>query len=480
MSEQIGTSELREAPADRGAARPRARDERLPMAHIGAYSLPVVWLGSLGLVQSLYLMKFATDVLLIAPAVMGMIYGLGRIWDAISDPLAGYLSDRSQARRGRRRSWMYASAVPIGVGTVMLWSPPDALGPVALVAWIGVAYFAYETANTAFQVPHGALGVELTSNYHERTRLFGYRHLFMAVGMIFGVAGFEWLRRADDQRAVAFAFSVIFGVALTATILYTTMRLPERSEYSGRGSDRITKAFADVLRNPHARLILIVYGVETFGSSSLALLATYVMQYVIAAPEMTTPFILLYFVPQFAFTPMWMALSRRVGKKHLWVFSMSMLTIGYSCLFFVRDYGTDLLFVTAGILGLGGGCGMVVAPSVKADVIDYDEYLTGERKEGAYLAVWNFVRKAAMGLSAMMTGFVLQWIGFEPNVEQSESTKNAMMMLFSFMPAGGYLIGTLIFLRFRFNEREHARVREILDERNRAFRSEAGRFDPPN
>ena len=137
------------------------------------------------------------------------------------------------------------------------------------------------------------------------------------------------------------------------------------------------------------------------------------MEYVLEAPELTVYFILLYFVPQFALTPLWITLSRRFGKKRLWVFSMALLTVGYSGLFFVRELGTDLLYVIGPVLGIGGGCGQVVAPSIKADVVDYDEYLTGERKEGAYLAVWNFVRKAAAGVSAMLTGFVLQIVGFE-------------------------------------------------------------------
>jgi GPH family glycoside/pentoside/hexuronide:cation symporter len=450
----------------------------LPLGTIFAYGLPTAAIGFISIVFSLYLMKFATDVLLIAPGVMGVIYGLGRIWDAISDPLAGYLSDRSLAARGRRRSWMFASAFPIGLGIVLLWSPWPSLGPVGLVAWMALALFLYETANTAYLIPHGALGVELTANYHERTRLFGYRHVLMAAGMILGVGGFELLRSAEEQRRVAFLGSLLIGAVTAALIFYTTARLPERADYRGRGAQRLGKAFADVFRNPHARLILIVFGIETFGASSLAILATYVMEYVIEAPELTAYFILLYFVPQFALTPVWIALSRRFGKKQLWVFSMALLTVGYSGLFFIRELGTDLLYVIGPVLGIGGGCGQVVAPSIKADVVDYDEYLTGERKEGAYLAVWNFVRKAAAGVSAMMTGFVLQIVGFEPNVEQTEATKLAMMALFGLAPGVAYLIGTLLFLRFSFNEQEHARVTAVLESR-RLGGGTAARPGPP-
>ena len=115
--------------------------------------------------------------------------------------------------------------------------------------------------------------------------------------------------------------------------------------------------------------------------------------------------------------------------------------------------------------GVGGGCGAVVGPSIKADVIDYDELVTGERKEGSYFAVWNFVRKSAFGLTAMLTGFALQASGFQPNVEQTEQAKLAMSVLIGLVPGFFYGAGTLLFLRFGLNEREHAAVRAELDAR---------------
>ena len=102
-----------------------SRELRLSTSVIWAYCLPMVSLQFMGMLFGIYLMKFATDVLLVAPGAMGLLFLIGRGWDAVSDPVAGYLSDRSTARRGRRRSWMVASALPILVTTVMLWSPPS-------------------------------------------------------------------------------------------------------------------------------------------------------------------------------------------------------------------------------------------------------------------------------------------------------------------------------------------------------------------
>ena len=149
-----------------------------------AFGAPAVGAGYMYLLLSLYVMKFSTDVLLIAPGVMGAIYSLSRIWDAISDPLVGYFSDRTSSRLGRRRTWILASCLPISLGFYMVFAPPMSFDTAALTWWMAVAIIFFYSAMTLFFVPHMALGAELTTDYHERSRLFGMRHLFYTIGSI--------------------------------------------------------------------------------------------------------------------------------------------------------------------------------------------------------------------------------------------------------------------------------------------------------
>ena len=143
--------------------------QRLPLSAILVYSLPTVGAGFMFLLIGLYLMKFATDVLLIPPAAMGFIFGASRIWDAISDPVAGYLSDRTRHRSGRRRPWIFVSIFPIGAAYLMAWSPPASLTGDSLILWMGVGVFGFYSAMTIFIVPHMSLGAELTADYHDRS-----------------------------------------------------------------------------------------------------------------------------------------------------------------------------------------------------------------------------------------------------------------------------------------------------------------------
>ena len=98
-------------------------------------------------------------------------------------------------------------------------------------------------------------------------------------------------------------------------------------------------------------------------------------------------------------------------------------------------------------------------------MIDYDEYLTGQRKEGAYFAAWNFVFKASFGITLMLTGYVLEFSGFVPNQEQTDAVKLALRSLYALYPFVCFCISALIFSRFGLDEAEHARIKAVLDER---------------
>jgi len=173
-----------------------------------------------------------------------------------------------------------------------------------------------------------------------------------------------------------------------------------------------------------------------------------------------------YAVPQVAFTPFWMWLARRIGKQRAWTAALLASSVPFTWFYFLAEPGITFWLLTF-LCGFLAGCGSVVQPSIQADVIDYDELTTGDRKEGAYLAVYNLVRKSAASLCALVTGLVLQYADFQPNQVQSEGTVDAIRAIFGLLPAGCYLIGGLLFLRFSFNEPEHRAARAALDRRGR-------------
>ena len=130
---------------------------------------------------------------------------------------------------------------------------------------------------------------------------------------------------------------------------------------------------------------------------------------------------------------------------------------------------TTLIFIAAVFAGLAAGCGGTIAPSVQSDIIDYDEYLTGERKEGSYFAAFNFVHKSAVGVMTLITGYVLQFSGFVPNAEQSQNVQIAMVFLYGLMPLICYVIGAYLFSKFTLDEETHSEIRAELERRRLAM-----------
>ena len=418
-------------------------------------------------------MKFSTDVLLIAPAVMGIIFSISRIWDAVSDPVAGYLSDRTTFKFGRRRTWILVSFVPISLGFLAVFSPPASMEGQALDTWMMFAILGFYSAMTLFLVPHMALGAEISDDYHERTKLFGVRHIGFTLGSILALVSMsilinEEVKPEGNVRQLASNLALLSVLIMSAFIIFSVSRLKERPEYQNRVNKNPFKAFRDVWKNYHAKILLIILFIENLGGAVIGVLTLYVTQYIVEAPEWAPLIIFAYMFPAAASVPLWIPLSRKYGKIKLWIFSLAATGIAFGGIFIIPflDSVTERLIVifTGAILGgIAAGCGGAVGPSIKGDVIDYDEYLTGERKEGTYFAAANFVFKSATGIMLLLTGFVLQFSGFIPNQPQTMEVKIALISLYGLVPLIFYSLGAfLLYKKFKFGEKEHAAIKSEL------------------
>ena len=421
-------------------------------------------------------MKFSTDVLLIAPAVMGVIFSISRIWDAVSDPIAGYLSDRTTFKFGRRRTWMLISFIPISFGFLAVFSPPESMQGQSLDLWMMIAILSFYSAITLLNVPHMALGAELSEDYHERTRLFGVRHIGFTLGSILALVSMSLLISEEnnpdgDVRQLASSLAFYAIGAMSLMIFFAVSKLKENPEFQNRVNKNPFKAFKDVWINPHAKILIIVLFIENLGGAVIGVLTLYVTQYIVEAPAWAPLIIFAYMLPSALSVHLWIPLSRRFGKIRLWVFSLAFTGISFGGIFIIPflDSVTDrliVMFIGAALGGMAAGCGGAIGPSVKGDVIDYDEYLTGERKEGSYFAALNFVFKSATGIMLLVTGFVLQFSGFIPNQPQTMEVKIALISLYGLVPLVFYSLGAyLLYKKFKFGEKEHAAIKQQIQER---------------
>jgi GPH family glycoside/pentoside/hexuronide:cation symporter len=173
-----------------------------------------------------------------------------------------------------------------------------------------------------------------------------------------------------------------------------------------------------------------------------------------------------YMVSALLAVPMWVRLGRTIEKRRLWLFALILGGFGYGLVFWVGEGDWLLMAVSGAIAGAAGACGNTLGQALKAEVIDFDEYRTGERKEGMYFAGWSFMSKLAGGLMIGVVGLALQWSGYIENAaEQAPLAKNTMIWMMGGIPLVGYSVAAIVFSRFSLTEREHAIIRHELDQR---------------
>jgi len=448
---------------------PRATPDRprreLGVAQLVAFGAPATGYGFLLLLIQFYFLKFATDVLLLAPVMAGLLIGVGRLWDAVSDPLVGHWSDRTSLRMGRRRPWMLAGTPLAVLFFVWVWSPPEGLGDTGVLVWSAVGLFGFYTAYTLYSVPHTSLGTELSTDHHERSRIFGAQRACFVLGMLLSFGAVYALTVAAEPRALARSLAVGTGLAGGALLLWSPLALPERSEYRGRGADSPFSALGDVLRNPHARVLLLTWLVDGVGAGVLGVLAPYVSQYVLGRPDLVAWLPLAFLGSALLALPAWVLLSRRYGKRNVWRVALVGQALGLGGTTMLAPDQLPLLFALLVVAGACNGCGGMIGQSMLADVIDWDELKSGQRKEGAYSAAWGFALKASIGAVVLVVGVALQLSGFEPNVQQAPAAEWTIRCLFGGLPLCAGLGASWVLGRFALDEAEHERIRSELDAR---------------
>ncbi len=424
------------------------QDPRLSPATLTAYGVPSFAFAYLLFFVQFYFLKFATDVLLLAPAVVSVLFGLAKLWDGVSGPLIGSWSDRLRSRFGRRRPFLVGSLPLLVFGYVMLWMVPGTLAGGLVIAWIAFALFVFFTAFDLYTLPHMALGAELSTDSHERTRLFAVRQMSFTVGILLAFGGIQVAMNAGDPRLAAaeLAIPAALVAALVLAVTPFTLREPVRAGRSGgRG---LVPAFRDVLATSAARRLLGVELIESAGVGAVGTMAPYIAEYLLRRPEVVGVLPAAYVISGVVAIPLWVRASRSFGKRETWMAAMGIAAAAFAGIWWVGPGDLALLLVLLAVAGAAMGCGGVLGKALLADVIDLDERRTGERKEGVYSAASTLALKVGAALSIAASGPVMTLSGFTPNVEQSEESLRGIRVLFAGLPCAGFLVGAWLFRGF--------------------------------
>lgn len=446
--------------------------QRVPLGRKIAYAAPAAALAVIGIPVYVYIPKFYTDVVGINVAVLGYILFSVRIFDALTDPLIGSLSDATHTRFGRRRPYILGGSFFVVLTMFMLFNPPYA-SPTYETVWFGIAIYTLFLSWTIVTVPYEALGPEITFDYHERTELFGMRDGFLIGGTLLAASApamvawfFTLSDDASGERAKFFWISVIYAPLLIGTCWWCTAAIKEVNPQRSKESLHLFSGLRDVFANRPFVILLVAYTISAIGNNLPATLILYYVQYVLQS-DMADFFLLLYFVTGILFLPGWIYLAKRTGKKKAWIGSMALNTGAFVGVFFLGPGDTLLYGLLVFLSGIGFGATLAIPSAIQADVIDYDELLSGKRREGQYIGLWSISKKmaAAIGIGSGLA--ILGLAGYTPNTAQSETVQLTLRTLYALVPCFCNLVGLLIALAYPISDIYHSRIREAITQRRK-------------
>ena len=417
-------------------------------------------------VVAFWLLNYFTDTVGLAAGIAGVAFGIGKIWDAVTDPLMGFISDRTRTRWGRRRPYLLFGSFVWFIAMIILFTNPQLSNPTALFVWAVAAYCFLSTAFTVVNVPYSSLTPELTKDYHERSSLNGSRAVFMVIGTLIGAGAALPRITAVPTPTIGFAvMGIIFGAVMMGATLVTffSVREPKLTEAS-KPKTNFLKSYQQVFKTRPFIFILLTYMMCMVGVSIVSATMIYYFKYIQQKENLTTIALLILLVTAMIFIPVAVRISKRIGKKMTYAVGILIMAVACMLVFALgHQLGTTFVFVMMFIAGVGLSTHYPMPWAMIPDTVEYGYLQTGERMEGGYYGVWTLFSKAAQGLFALpLVGLILQVTGYIPEVAQTPLARLGIRLMFGPV-AGVFFVAAAVLLAFYpLNEKRYAELQEKI------------------
>jgi Na+/melibiose symporter-like transporter len=428
----------------------------IPWWRMAAYGLPAAPLAIVGLPLNVYLPTAYASTVGLSLSTVGIVLLLVRLSDVVTDPLVGWLSDRTRGRFGRRRPWIVL-ALPLGGPALWyLFVPPAGAGAAHLFAMAALLYLAW----TMIAVPHQAWGAELSGDYFERTRIAGWREGFSVVGVMVSAA-LPAIVGAAPPQALRMLAAATLAFAPPALLLMLLL-VPEPEAPPRRAPQGGWRAIA---ANRPFRLLLAAWTVNGIANGLPAALFLAVVTDVLAIPDRQGPLLFAYFASAVAAVPLWAVLARCIGKHRAWGAAMLMACAVFA---FVPALGAGAFAPFLAICLVSGaalGADLALPPAMQADVVDLDELTSGQPRAGLFFAAWSMAQKLGNAAAVGIGLPAVEALGYAPGTGQG---LGALVALYALAPVALKLVAIAMVWRFPIDVAEQRRIRHAVEARRAA------------
>lgn len=423
------------------------------------YGLGDMYAGGAFLLVSLLYLNFLTDVVGFAPKIAGLVFIIGKIWDAISDPLMGNLSDNTRSKLGRRRIFFAIGIIPVFLSFLLLWLNIGTDSTWSIVYYI-FAYIFFNTSFTLVMVPYNGLLPNMVKEYKDRTSFNTYRMVFSSFSAILsGVVPMMIIKGYTNESTGYLIMGIVFGLIYALPwigVLFLTWENPIDQNLEKQSLKDLVKEMKLSFRNKSFRKHASFFVSAQTAVDFLTTLFIYYLTYVLNRESEFSYVLGALLITQLVCMPFHGVVSKKFGKRMPMVIGMSSWIIGLIiALFITKDSPSYLIYIVSILSGVGGSSAIFVPWSILPEISDVDEIMTGRRREGIYAGVSTFNRKIAQAISVYLIGLFLDIIGYIPNVTQTLEVQRAITGIFVVAPLIFIVLALFFVSRYKMTEEKH-------------------------
>ena len=442
---------------------------------------------ALGIFMVVLIQDFGFD-----PVMWGLIFFLPRVVDAITDPIMGFISDNTRSRWGRRRQYIFVGAILMGITFISMWQLYPENGLSYNFWYFLVLSVVFYLGLTIFSVPYVALGYEMSTDFHERTRI-------MAIAQWIGqwawvIVPWFWVIIYDDSwfsspESGTRTLAIYVSLFCTFLALVPALFIKGKSSLHDDNLTKITfgniktsfwtliKGFMDAAKNtPFVRLCVATFFIfnsfQTIAAFSFFIIVYYLFQGDAGAAGIwpTLHGSVGALITTFLVIPIVTRMSEKLGKKKTFMISQAISIVGYILFWFLFIPDKPYMFLFAlPLFSFGIGGLFTLMMSMTADTCDLDELKNGlPRKEATFGAIYWWMVKFGTALAGLLSGLIMSYVGFDANLaEQPEGAMTGLRIFYSVFPVIGTLIAIYVMKNYDINEERAKEISFILAERNK-------------
>lgn len=422
-----------------------------------------------------FIMFFGTSIMGIPGTLVGLAVAISSLWDGVSDPLVGYLSDNTRNNFfGRRLGYMFFGCIVIACLNILLWSMPRQIGSGGKFTWLLILLLAIETACTFFSTPFSALAIDLAPDYNEQSKIQGFKTVFNIIGMILPSIMLYFfmpsislgVQTEHSQRGylnIAYVNSLLVVVCGMIAIWGTLKYVRKHNTYLHINKEkfsfqRLFGGYLEVIKKPNFRAVIIGYAMATVASAFLMSVGMHLFTYCyhFSSPQISVMLIAL-FGGAIISQPLWVSMAKKYDKKKALIIALSVILFGIGLTlltFLFRNYcEVETMFWCVlpclTTCGIGLGAMYSLPMSMYADVVTLEMYKTGQNNAGSYTGYYTFTYNLANSISLLVIGLLLDFIKFDSTQPvQAMSVQNGLGIIVFCGCSIALALSILIFSKF--------------------------------